>query len=186
MAQLLFAGMRMAGQQIEIKIGLGLTQLVDPHEGGQTSLMPALMDLLSSLVFLAVNGHHLLIRALVSSYQLFPLTMGASSESTIFGAASGGSMTDLFRLLLGSASGIFPIALRVSAPIVIGSLLADVVLGVISRMVPQLNLFAVILPAQFAFGLLLFLLTLPLLVWFCVDQLATVGEHLNSLFAAGQ
>ncbi|MGE0682175.1 MAG: flagellar biosynthetic protein FliR [Candidatus Binatia bacterium] len=186
MAQLLFAGMRMAGQHIEIKMGLGLTQLVDPHDGGQTSLMPALMDLLASLVFLAVNGHHLLIRALVSSYRLFPLAVGASPESAIFGAAPGGTMTDLLRLLIGSASEIFPIALRVSAPIVIGSLLADVVLGVISRMVPQLNLFAVILPAQFAFGLLLFLLALPLVVWFCVDQLATIGDHLNSLFAAGQ
>lgn len=186
MAQLLFAGMRMAGQQIEIKMGLGLTQLVDPHEGGQTSLMPALMDLLASLVFLAVNGHHLLIRALVSSYRLFPLSVGASPEAAIFGAASGGTITDLFRLLIGSASEIFPIALRVSAPIVIGSLFADVVLGVISRMVPQLNLFAVILPAQFAFGLLLFLLALPFVVWFCVDQLATIGDHLNSLFATGQ
>jgi flagellar biosynthetic protein FliR len=186
MAQLLFAGMRMAGQQIEIKMGLGLTQLVDPHEGGRTSLMPALMDLLASLVFLAVNGHHLLIRALVSSYRLFPLSVGASPDATIFGVASERTMTDLFRLLLGSAGEIFPIALRVSAPIVIGSLLADVVLGVISRMVPQLNLFAVILPAQFAFGLLLFLLALPFVVWFCVDQLATIGDHLNSLFTAGQ
>lgn len=185
MAQLLFAGMRMAGQQIEIKLGLGLTQLVDPHDGGQTSLMPALMDLLASLVFLAVNGHHLLIRALVSSYQLFPLSLGASPESAIFGPAPGGTMTDLLRLLVGSAGGIFPIALRVSAPIVIGSLLADVVLGVISRMVPQLNLFAVILPAQFAFGLLLFLLALPLVVWFCVDQLASISDHLHSLFAVG-
>ena len=186
MAQLLFAGMRMAGQQIESKLGLGLTQLVDPHDGGQTSLMPALMDLLASLVFFAVNGHHLLIRALVSSYRLFPLSRGGSPEAAIFGAVPGGTLTDLLRLLVGSAGEIFPLALRVSAPIVIGSLLADVVLGVISRMVPQLNLFAVILPAQFAFGLLLFLLALPLLVWFCVDQLATIGDQLNSLFAVGQ
>lgn len=182
MAQLLFAGMRLAGQQIEIKMGLGLTQLVDPHEGGQTSLMPALMDLLASLVFLAVSGHHLLIRALVSSYQLVPLSVGVSPE----GVAPGRAMVDLFRFLIGSAGEIFPIAVRVSAPIVIGSLLADVVLGVISRMVPQLNLFAVILPAQFAFGVLLFLLALPLVAWFCVDQLAAIGDHLNSLFATGQ
>ena len=64
----------------------------------------------------------------------------------------------------------------------IGSLLADVVLGVISRMVPQLNLFAVILPAQFAFGLLLFFLALPLLVWLCVDQLSALSDQLTTLF----
>jgi flagellar biosynthesis protein FliR len=53
-------------------------------------------------------------------------------------------------------------------------------------MVPQLNLFAVILPAQFAFGLLLFLLTLPFLVWFCVDQLAMLGGYLTSFFASSK
>jgi flagellar biosynthesis protein FliR len=49
-------------------------------------------------------------------------------------------------------------------------------------MVPQLNLFAVILPAQFAFGLLLLFLALPLLVWFCVDQLAASSDQLSTLF----
>lgn len=185
MAQLLFAGVRMAGHYIEVKMGLGLTQLVDPHDGGQTSLMSALLDLIASLAFLAVNGHHLLIRALVSSYRLVPLVDGARPESTVFDAA-GGVTPVLLRMLVESAGTIFPMALRVSAPIVIGSLLADVVLGVISRMVPQLNLFAVILPAQFAFGLLLFFLALPLLVWFCVDQLAVIGDHLNSLFAVSR
>lgn len=186
MAQLLFAGMRMAGHYIEIKMGLGLTQLVDPHDGGQTSLMSALLDVIASLVFLAVNGHHLLIRALVSSYRLVPLAEGARPESTVFNAAAGGVTPVLLRMLVESAGMIFPMALRVSAPIVIGSLLADVVLGIISRMVPQLNLFAVILPAQFAFGLLLFFLALPFLVWFCVDQLAVIGDHLNSLFAVSR
>jgi len=182
MAQLLFAGMRLAGQQIEIKMGLGLTQLIDPHEGGQTSLLPALLDLLASLVFLAVNGHHLLIHALVSSYRLFPLPAGVSPESATFNVARALTTPDLCRLLVGSAGEIFSIALRISAPLVVGLLFADVVLGVISRMVPQLNLFAVILPAQFAFGLLLFFLTLPFLVWFCVDQLSTLGDHLATLF----
>jgi len=186
MAQLLFAALRLAGQHIEIKMGLGLTQLVDPHEGGQTSLMPALLDLLASLVFLAVNGHHLLIHALVSSYRLFPLYGGVGPDSAVVTATSHIATPDLFRLLVGAAGEIFPLALRLSAPIVIGSLLADVVLGVISRMVPQLNLFAVILPAQFAFGLLLFFLALPLLVWCCVDQLSTIGDHLNTLFATNK
>jgi flagellar biosynthetic protein FliR len=186
LAQLLFAGMRLAGQYIEIKLGLGLTQLVDPHQGGQTSLLPALLDVMASLVFLAVNGHHLLINALVSSYRLFPLQTSVSPLPASFNAASSMAMTDLFRSLVGSAGEIFPIALRVSAPIVIGSLLADVVLGVISRMAPQLNLFAVILPAQFALGVILLLLALPLLVWFCVDQLAAISDQMTTLFAVGK
>jgi flagellar biosynthetic protein FliR len=181
-SQLLFAGMRMAGQHMEMKMGLGLTQLVDPHEGGHTSLLPAVLDLTASLVFLAVNGHHLLIRALVSSYQVFPLPGGINAAQTKV-AASGVAITDVLYYLVGSAGALFPIALRVSAPVLIGALLADVVLGVMSRVVPQLNLFAVILPAQFAFGLLLLFLALPFFVWFCVDQLSIINTQLATLFA---
>ncbi|HXG22044.1 MAG TPA: flagellar biosynthetic protein FliR [Methylomirabilota bacterium] len=179
-AQLLFAGVRMAGQQIEIKMGIGLSQLVDPHEGGQTSLLPALLDLLASMVFLAMNGHHLLVRALVSSYQTFPL-MGAAPAASA-GASLTPGFAELLRFVVESTSGIFPIALRVCAPVVIGSVLADVVLGVMSRTTPQFNLFAVILPVQLAFGLVLLFLTLPLLVWFCVDQVSVMSDQLSTLF----
>ena len=174
-SQLLFAGMRLAGQQMEMKMGLGLTQLVDPHDGGQTSLMSAILDLLASLVFLAVNGHQLLIRALVSSYQLFPLPLAATTATV--------SLMEVLFVMIEAVGGIFSIALRVSAPVVVGLLLADVVLGVTSRMVPQLNLFAVILPVQFAFGLLLLFLAVPFLVWFCADQLSTIGVQLSMWFA---
>lgn len=179
-AQLLFAGMRLAAQHIEVKMGIGLTQLFDPQEGGHSSLLPVLLDLLASLVFLAVNGHHMFIRALIASFRVFPLAPGGTATAP---TANAGVAMDLLRLLIESGSGIFPLALRVSAPVVIGLLLADVVLGVISRAVPQLNLFAVILPAQFAFGLLLFFLALPLWVWFCVDQLSTISDQLTVLFS---
>lgn len=182
-AQLLFAGMRLAGQLIELKMGIGLTQLVDPHDGGQTSLLPVLLDLLASLVFLAIDGHHLLIRALASSYQVFPLAQEAQAAQS---ALAHPGVTDVLRFLVLSVGGLFPIALRVSAPVLIGLLLADVVLGVMTRAAPQLNLFAVILPAQFLFGLVLLFLTIPFLVWFCVDQLSAVNGQLSAVFSLGK
>ncbi|MBI3758035.1 MAG: flagellar biosynthetic protein FliR [Deltaproteobacteria bacterium] len=182
-AQLLFAGMRLAGQLIELKMGIGLTQLVDPHEGGQTSLLPVLLDLLASLVFLAINGHHLLIRALVSSYHVFPLAQESQSAQS---ALASHGVADVLRFLVLSVGGLFPIALRVSAPMLIGLLLADVVLGVMTRTAPQLNLFAVILPAQFLLGLVLLFLTIPFLVWFCVDQLSASSFQFPALFPAGK
>jgi flagellar biosynthetic protein FliR len=181
-AQLLFAGMRLAGQLVEVKMGIGLTQLVDPHDGGQTSVLPVLLDLLASLVFLAVDGHHLLVRALVSSYHVFPLAQAAQATAA---NTAPPSVADVVRFLVSSAGGIFPLALRVSAPVLIGLLLADVVLGVMSRAVPQLNIFSVILPVQFAFGLVLLFLALPFLVWFCVDALSVMGDPFASLVSHG-
>lgn len=158
MGQLLFAAMRLAGQEIEIKSGLGLLQLVDPNEGGQSGIFAAFLEVTAGLIFFSLNGHHLLIQALSSSYRVFPL-------------AGEKFAAHLFEGLISSTGEIFKIALRVSAPVVIGLLLSDIVLGIISRAIPQMNVFIVAQPLQFGLVLLLLLLSLPTLVWFFVRQL---------------
>lgn len=165
-AQILFAGMRMAGQQVEIKMGLGLAQVVDPQWGGQSSLFSSLFELIVALVFFSLNGHHLLIQALASSYRLFPLA---------------GEKAQISPMIIASAGEIFTIALRVSAPVVVGLLLSDIVLGIVSRVIPQMNVFLVALPLQIGFGVLLLMLSLPALVWFCVHYISAMGHQLSSV-----
>ena len=162
MAQFLFVGMRLAGQLVEIKTGLGLAQLIDPQEGSQTTFFSLLFDLLAVMVFLSVNGHYLLIHALVSSYSLVPL-------------ADGNLFITLVKGVVMSAGTIFTIALQVSAPIMVGLLLSDIMLAIIARAIPQLNLFSVAPPLQLAFAMLLFLFSLPTLVWFCVNHLSALS-----------
>jgi flagellar biosynthetic protein FliR len=157
-AQLLFSGMRLAGQEIEIKSGLGLIHLVDPHEGGQSGIFAAFLELMAGLIFFSMNGHHLLIQALVSSYNVFPL----AGEKFV---------TRVLEGLIGSAGQIFTIALRVSAPVLVGLLFSDIILGILSRAIPQMNVFMVAQPLQFGFGVFLLMLSLPALVWFFVRQL---------------
>ncbi|MGZ9243978.1 MAG: flagellar biosynthetic protein FliR, partial [Candidatus Binatia bacterium] len=163
LAQMLFAGVRLAGQAIESKSGLGLIQLFDPHEGGQTGVFSAFLELIAGMIFFAVNGHHLLIQALASSYTVFPL----AGEKFMGRVAAG---------LVNSAGEIFTIALRISAPVLIGLLLTDIVLGIISRAIPQMNVFMVAQPVQFGFALLLLVLSLPAVVWFIARQIPlTIG-----------
>jgi flagellar biosynthetic protein FliR len=158
LAQMLFAGVRLAGQEIEIRSGLGLLQLVDPHEGGHGGIFSAFLEVTAGLIFFALNGHHLLIQALSSSFTVFPV-------------AGDKFVARLLQGLIGSAGEIFVIALRLSAPVLIGLLLSDIVLGVISRAVPQMNVFMVAQPIQFAFCLLLLMLSLPALAGFVARQL---------------
>jgi len=163
LAQMLFAGVRLAGQAIESKAGLGLIQLFDPHEGGQTGVFSAFLELIAGMIFFAMNGHHLLIQALASSYSVFPL----AGEKFMVRLAAG---------LVNSAGEIFTIALRISAPVLIGLLLTDIVLGIISRAIPQMNVFMVAQPVQFGFAMLLLMLSLPALVWFIARQIPlTIG-----------
>jgi flagellar biosynthesis protein FliR len=157
-AQLMFAAMRLAGQEIELKTGLGLIQLVDPHEGGQSGLFSALFELIAGLIFFALNGHHLLVQALWSSYKVFPLAGEKFAVRLLEG-------------LVSSAGEIFAIALRVSAPVTIGLLLSDIILGLISRAIPQMNVFMVAQPVQFGLALLLLVLAMPALVWFLMRHL---------------
>lgn len=157
-AQLLFSGMRLAGQMIETKSGLGLVQLVDPHEGGQTGVFSTLLELIAGLIFFSMNGHHLLFQALSSSYSVFPL----AGDKFLLRVIEG---------LVGSTADVFTIALRVSAPVIVGLLLSDIVLGVLARAIPQMNVFMVAQPLQFALSILLLALSLPGLVWFFIRQL---------------
>lgn len=167
-AQLLFVGMRLAGQLIELKMGLGLAQLIDPSEGGHTSFFSILFDLIAMMVFLSLNGHHLLIQALISSYHLFPL-----AENTL-------SLV-LVTEMVASAGTIFTIAIQVSAPVIIGLLLSDIALAIMARAVPHLNIFLIAPPLQLAFGMMLFLASLPAVVWFCVNYLTTLSASLSAL-----
>ena len=160
-AQILFAGIRLAGQEIEIKSGLGLLQLVDPHEGGQSGVFSAFLELMAGMIFFTLNGHHLLIQALSSSYQVFPL----AGEKFVTRVLAG---------LVSSAGEIFTIGLKISAPEGVGLLLSDVVLGIVSRAIPQMNVFLVAQPLQFGFAILLLMLSLPALVWFVVHQLPNI------------
>ncbi|MBI4522659.1 MAG: flagellar biosynthetic protein FliR [Deltaproteobacteria bacterium] len=164
-AQVLFSGMRLAGHQIETRMGLSMASLIDPHAGGPTAIFSLMLDLMGTIAFFALNGHHILVHALASSYTFFPL---ASAR------------LDLFPALVNSAAGIFAIGLQVSAPVVVGLVLSDIVLGVVNRVIPQMNVFLVALPLQFFFGMLLLLFSLPLVGWLLSDRLAAIGSELSA------
>ncbi|MDH3445211.1 MAG: flagellar biosynthetic protein FliR [Deltaproteobacteria bacterium] len=157
LAQILFAAMRLAGQEMELKSGLGLIQLADPHQGGQSGVFGALFELMAGLLFFAMNGHHLLVQALWSSYNVFPV---AGEKFT----------TRLLEGLVSSSAEIFTIALRISAPVVIGLFLSDIILGLIGRAIPQMNVFMVAQPLQFGLAILLLFLAMPVFVWFFIRQ----------------
>ncbi len=168
-AQILFSGMRLAGQQMETRMGLSLASLIDPQAGAPSALFSVLLDLLATLIFLALNGHHLWIRALASSYALFPLA---------------GAKRGLVSGLVSAAAGVFTIGLQVSAPVMVGLVLSDIVLGIVNRLIPQMNVFVVALPLQFLFGMLLLLFSLPVIGWFFMDRLADLSSGIPGLGAA--
>lgn len=162
-AALPFAGIRMAAGLIGIQMGFGIVSVFDPSEGTQEPLMARLYNLFAITLFLVLNGHHLLLRALGASLQAVPLG-GVTLGTGVLGQ------------LIGMGGSIFIMMLAVGAPLIAVLFLTDAAMGFVARAVPQMNIFIVGFPVKIGLGLLGVSLTLPFFSR-TIDQLIVGLEH---------
>lgn len=148
--RLVFVGIELAGQLIGLQIGLSFAGYFNPEMGDTENVMSSFMSMLALLMFLSIDGHLMLIWSLSESFRLFP--------------ASGAWTIPVEPMALVHAAGdIFAIAMSISMPILAVMLLVNVVLGLMARVAPQLNLFAVGFPLTVVAGLAALTLFLPTL-----------------------
>ena len=168
----LFAALAAAGAILDLSIGFMLGGVVDPLSGTQSSLLQQLYTMIGVLVFIAIGGDGWVIAGLARTYDAVPLL--ASPEL--------GSLTAAAQLAF---SGIFTAAIQVCAPVLLALILTDAALGVVSKVVPQINVFAVGFPAKVAVGLLLVGVSLPFAANWLSDELQrSVTTALQSLRVA--
>lgn len=139
-ATLFFEVVIFAGYIIDYMIGFGFINIVDPQSGSSISIFAFFYNFLALIVFLLVNGHHVLIEVMVRSYELIP----------VFGAdLNAFSMKYLVNL----AGDIYYTGFRIAAPIFLIMFIIDFTLGMISKIVPQLQILVVGFPLKIAVGL---------------------------------
>jgi flagellar biosynthetic protein FliR len=148
--RLVFTGVDLAGQLIGLQIGLSFAAFFNPDTRESENVVSSFLSMLVLLMFLAIDGHLMLLSALVDSFRAFPA--GAPGTVPIEPLA-----------LARAAADIFAIALTICLPILAVMLLVNVVLGVMARVAPQLNLFAVGFPVTVLAGLAALALFLPTL-----------------------
>lgn len=146
-----FFTFRIAGEMLSQAMGLSSAQLFNPALGGQTTAVEQFYVTLATLFYLGVNGHHYLISGLVSTFQWVPVAQSGLNVSQFSGV---GHMVQE----------ILELGLRMSAPVVISILVVNLVLGVVGRTVPQLNVLVTSFPVNILIGLALLFITLPLLL----------------------
>lgn len=145
--QLVMQAFVIAGQLITMQSGLGFANLVTPCSDISVPLGGQFYLLLFTLIFLAMNGHLMVIQVLIDSFDKLPITpMSISSDA-------------LWHLIQFS-SWMFKAALLVSLPCIISLLLVNLAFGVLTRAVPQLNIFAVGFPIMLILGIMFMYLTL--------------------------
>lgn len=172
-AYMLFAGIQMAGQIIDIQMGFGLVNVIDPQSNSQVSILGQFYYLVSILVFLALNGHHILLRALADSYRLVPV---GSFSWLSHAAATGPLLTDYF-------TRIFIIAFQVAGPAIATLFLTSMAMGVLSRTVPQMNVFIVGLPLSVLVGLLITIFSIQLLGTVLQGVVSSMGQSITKLLS---
>lgn len=146
--QMVFTTFTIAGENIAMTMGLGFAQLTDPANGTQAPVVGQYYAILVMLLFLALNGHLVLIELLVKSFSGLPVGLhGLTSDS-------------LWRVV-GWAGHMYVAAVLVALPALAALLLVNMAFGVITRAAPQLNIFAVGFPMTILVGFLIMLLTVP-------------------------
>lgn len=148
--RLVFAAIDTAGELTGMQMGLSFAVLYDPQTAGQTPVITNFFALITTLIFLASNGHLLILQLLAESYELLPVS------ATPFAA-------DSLRTLVASASILFTLGLLMAMPIIAALLIANIGLGVLTRVAPTLNIFAVGFVVTLISGFLILALSLPYL-----------------------
>ena len=143
--------------------------MVDPINGNQGGVLTQFYSLVGLMLFIAIGGDAWTLRGLARTFVLVPLTRGPRIDSLVGGAEQ-------------AFGTIFTSALEVVAPVMLALLITDVAFGMVSRVVPQLNVFAVGFPMKVGVSLLVLSATLPFLGGWLTDNIATsVGTALNAL-----
>ncbi len=149
--RLIFDAMHIAGEFISVNMGLGLATVFNPQQP-QTTIISSFFSLLATLLFLAIGGAEIIL-----------LSLGKSLEKIPPGSFN---LYDINpQLLLDFFYESFLLAFKVSLPIIAVMLLLNIVLALINRFIPQINVFMVGLPIQIFLGLLILTLATPFILW---------------------
>ena len=155
--QMVFSAFVIAGQSIAMAMGLGFASIIDPQNGVQVPVVSQAFLIMVTLVFLALNGHLLLIEVLAESFQRLPVGPLVISNDGLWQLVSWGS-------------NMFVGGMLVALPALAALLLVNLAFGVTSRAAPQLNIFAVGFPVMIMVGMAFIILILP-----------SITDHLSRL-----
>lgn len=165
-AQMTFAAIQFAGQSIDMQMGFAIVNVIDPVYGTQAPLVGSFINLLALLLFLVTNSHHYMIAALYQSYEKIPIF------GLVSGKAASRMMIDLFGNMLVTG-------LKLAIPIVGAFFVAEVILGLVARTMPQMQVFFVWIPGKILVGIILLMMILP--IYMGTMQLLFEGDYQDTL-----
>ncbi|WP_342361536.1 flagellar biosynthetic protein FliR [Terrarubrum flagellatum] len=166
MARLMVSALQTAGVVIAQDIGLSFAQSVDPTAGSQGTAIANLLTLLGATLVFTSDLHHLAISAIGASYTKLP--PGALPDAS-----------DAVRMALSVMATSFSLAVKIAAPFAVFAIVFNLGLGLLSRMMPALQVFFLALPASVLLGMLMLLGVLAIAMGVYLDELGRLLAVLN-------
>lgn len=155
--RLVFAAVQMAGEVIGLQMGLSFASFYDRSSGGQTMVLSRFLNIVATLMFLALDGHLMMLAALVDSFQGVPIAGVPLSGHGWGMVARAGSM-------------VFASGTLLALPMIAALLTLNLAMGILNRASPQLSIFAVGFPVTLLGGMLVMAL--------CMPQMGVYMQHL--------
>jgi flagellar biosynthesis protein FliR len=164
-ARLTMSALHVAGSVIAQQVGLGFVTAVDPHQGQQSAIVGNFLTVLAVTLIFATDLHHLILAALHDSYTLFrPGEIPASG--------------DIAALVTRTIAAAFRVGIQLSAPLLVFALLFNLGLGVLARLMPQMQVFFVGMPLSILAGFLILLLVIGAMMGVFLGHLEGVLREL--------
>ena len=160
-----FSVIKFSGRIIERQMGLAMAQVLDPLTGERAQPLGMLLEIIFIILFLSANGHHLFLLIISRSYETFP----AGTIPTIPVLTEG---------VIKAGSTMFIASLRLAAPMLAAFLLLMVVLAVLARIVPEMNILFISLPLRVGLGLLMAAIFVPFINSFVAEFADWMGKLL--------
>ncbi len=166
-----FFGISFAAMLMGMDMGLNMATMLDPTTEIENNVLGQLFGLAAMVLFLSINGHHYIIRGLAVSFKIIPIGHFSMNES-------------VFLLLVKGSAGIFIAAVKIVAPLMVAFFLLNIATGIISRIIPQMQVFFVIQPVQLMLGFAMLTAGMPLFLYIIKYLLEQVENNLYNLITA--
>ena len=166
---LMLVGVQVGADLVSYQMGLGMAHLVDPNTELESTVLSQLYLMTATLIYVLMNGHIVLIRSLVQTFETVPL-MGATIG------------IDVLNLLLTILTNAFILGIRVAGPALVAIFLATIALGFISRTMPQLNILAAGFPIRITLGLTLIVVSFGAIGILFEDSIVFVLQGIGGIF----
>ena len=148
--QIAMAAAAVAGETISNTMGLGFAAMTDPQSGQATPAVGQFLSVLATLIFLAADGHLAVIGVVLDTYRVLPPGEAWLRPSSLYALVEFGGLA-------------FSAGLIIALPVATATVIVQIVMGIVSRSAPTLNLFAVSLPASLIAGIVLMAIATPVM-----------------------